>query len=128
MNPSSAIWRTSSSGNRPVSSSSAAFGRTSFAAKFRAVSWIIRCSSDRSNVIASSPLSLSREVGLPFPDEGGDSLGAVFGGETRREQARLQRAAVLQVHVQPPIHRHLRRADGHRPPGEDLLRDLPGGG
>ena len=59
MKPSSAIWRISSSGKRLFSSSSAAFGSTSFRANSLAVSWIIRCSSVRSNTIVSSPSALN---------------------------------------------------------------------
>src|SRR3990172_6759647 len=135
MKPSSAIWRISSSGNRLFSSSSAAYGRTSFRANPRAVSWIILCSSVRSNTIVSSPLSLNAgesppgslpgEVRLPLFEERGDPFLPVGGGKSRGEQARLERARISEVEVETPVHRHLRRPDGDRTPGEDLFRDLP---
>src|SRR5512140_2134289 len=131
MKPSSAIWRTNSSGNRLFSSSSAAFGRTSLRANSLAVSWIIRCSSVRSNTIVSSPLSLMMgrlppgslpgEVRLPLFEERGDPFLPVGGGKSRGEQACLERAGVAEVKVETPVHRHLRGADGDRPPGEDLF-------
>src|SRR3990172_8921159 len=135
MKPSSAIWRISSPGNRLFSSSSAAFGRTSFRANSLAVSWIIRCSSVRSNTIVSSPLSMyagrlprgsvAGKIRLPFFEERGDPFLPVGGGKSGGEQARLERARVAEVKVEPPVHRHLRHSDGDRAPGEYFFRDLP---
>jgi len=76
----------------------------SFRANSLAVSWIIRCSSVRSNTIVSSPLSLnvgrrspesfSGKVRLPLLEERGDPFLPVGGGESRGEQGRLERAGV----------------------------------
>src|SRR5512135_1686450 len=135
MKPSSAIWRINSSGKRLFSSSSAAFGKTSFRANSLAVSWIIRCSSVRSYTIVSSPLlsnmggfppgSLPGEVRLPLFEERGDPFLPVGGGKSRSEQARLERARVAEVKVESPVHRHLGGADCDRSAGKDFFRDFP---
>src|SRR3990172_6420914 len=132
ISPSSAICRTSSSGKRPVSSSSAAFGSTSFWAKFRVISWIICCSSVRSKTISLSPGTIDRrrrdlsppERSLPLFEKGGPPPPPVLGREYHRERVRLERAGISEVEVQAAVHRHLRHLHGDRPLGKDLRGDL----